>query len=108
MRSSTLQTDGNTGATSHQLVGNSSFRHTITFFPPATGLATISNQSPVVANSGMILQPGQSPIYLDADWHGSVVQDAWYVIYTGTAAPVSWIEGMCECPDRGKPSHYGR
>lgn len=78
----------------------------ITFFPPASGRATLSNETPVVAGSGITLVPGQHEVYLSIHNCGDTVQREWYVIYDGTTAAMTWIEALATCdPDQRK--HFG-
>lgn len=91
---SRIQFDRNPADTTHQLIGNSPKRFSLTFIPPQAGTVTISNDSPAVANEGVVLTAGQTPITLRADIHGDCVQDEWYVVYSGGATRLGYIEAI--------------
>lgn len=84
--------DPNVSAVSHVILGSSEKRVALTFFAPDTGQATLSNDTPVVNGSGIVLKPGQAPLCLWLKYQGDTVQREWYVIYAGLASAISWIE----------------
>jgi hypothetical protein len=99
--------DANSGAVSHILTGQSEKRVSITFFPPGSGRATLSNETPVTAGSGITLVPGQTYIYLNVHTYGDAVQREWYVIYDGATAPLTWMEALATC-EHDQRLHFGR
>jgi hypothetical protein len=106
MLASRVLVDPISGASSHVLTGQSEKRVSITFFPPPTGRATLNNETPVVAGSGIVLTPGNTPIMLNVHEHGDTVQREWYVIYDGTTSAMTWIEALATCePDQKR--HFG-
>lgn len=94
MKASRIEFDSNTSGASHRLIGESTQRKGLFLFPPATGNATLSNDPNVVVNNGIVLQLPQPYLYLTAELHGDIVQREWYVIYSGVAAPIGFIQVM--------------
>ncbi len=83
-----------TTAASHVVMGQSLQRVAITFFAPASGQATISNETPVTSGNGIVLIPGQAPVVLSLYHQGDCVQREWYVIYSGLVSAMTWIETL--------------
>lgn len=81
-------------ASSHLIVSNSHKRFSLVFFPPKTGVATLSNDKGNALGQGLNLLPGQSPVYLTLKDHGDLVQKEWYVVYDVGATLIGWSEGM--------------
>lgn len=103
MLASRIQTDPTNSGAAHVLVSQSETRISLTLFAPPTGRATIWNELSVTAGSGIILIPGQDPIYMHIHTYGDVIQREWYIIYDGLTAPISYIEALATCEhDREK------
>lgn len=92
MRASRIEFDPSTVGTAHRILGESTQRKELWFFPPATGNVTLSNDPSPIANNGIVLQLPQNPIKLTYDADGDCVQREWYAVYAGTYAPASWIQ----------------
>ena len=92
MKGSRIEFDPATSGASHRIIGESTQRRGLWLFAPATGNVTFSNDTPVTANNGIVMQLPQSPIYLTVDRDGDCVQREWYAVYSGVFAPASWIQ----------------
>jgi hypothetical protein len=94
MLSGVIQFDKSPSTASKRLLSFSEKRVSITFFPPQTGSAFLSNDPGLSANQGMTLVAGMVPIYLDRRLQGDCVMREWFVVYDSTGTGVSWIEAM--------------
>jgi hypothetical protein len=93
MRSSRVEFDLATTLTaSHLLLSDSPKRVGLIFFPPNGGNVTLSNDTPVVAGNGIVLQQSQAPFILLLDQHGDSIQKAWFCIHSAGATPVSFLQ----------------
>jgi hypothetical protein len=94
VRASRIEFDPATAGTAHRLLGESTQRVAITFFPPATGNVTLSNDPAPTANNGWVLQLPAAPINLTLMQDGDCVQREWYAVYSGAFAPVGFIQTL--------------
>lgn len=92
--SSRVEFDPSSSASSHRILTASENRECITFFPPAAGGVTLSNESGGTFGNGLTLMPGMAPVYLHVKKDGNVVQLEWYAVYSSFINPVSWIQAL--------------
>ncbi len=86
--------DPSTSSASHSIISASEKRIALTFFAPATGSVTLSNETPAVAGNGIVMGAGHDDVNLWLGYHGDVIQREWYAVYSGTFAPVAWIDTL--------------
>lgn len=92
MRKGRIKFDTALSGVVHRLLGPSPARARVTFIPPATGNVTISNEPNIPSGLGFVLQQPMNPLVFDDMLDGDVVHQEWWVVYSGTFAPVGFLE----------------
>jgi hypothetical protein len=76
------QTNVLVGAASGVVLDTDELRSFIIFYPPFSGVVTLSIVDPVVATVGVKLESTDHPLMLDIQQHGQLVTKTWFGIHS--------------------------
>ena len=92
MYGSRVEFDRSSGAADREIIGPSTQRYAIVFFPPAAGRVYLSTEVMTGPDQGIALSAGQTPLRLCIDDHGDAVQRGWHAVYIAASTAASWIQ----------------
>lgn len=82
------------GAAASEIIGSSTNRCRLTFYPPLAGSYTVNTQAPTANGDGIVLAAGAFPITLDIETDGQIVQNAWQGFGSGAGTLCALVETL--------------